>query len=807
MGRPFTRSCALAIVALACGLAAGPAAASSAPGGATASPASDTSVYLTWTWPANADYPDQLDVYRDGVDITNVPVTSTSFLDSGLTPGTDYQYELTTTTNGVESAPIPVSPDPVTTRENHPNAPTDVHASFAQGNIATVTWTRGASDADVTYQVTAQPDGGGAANIRTIRYAVDDPSPGSLTMDGFASYTMYTFTVTALEDGGDSTPGVGSFDARSLDVLPPQFNGGTVSATRGSLGTIAVTWPSATDAGSGVAGYSVCVDIVSCTGEPAGSGVQTADVGSGTIRNDGQIHSVAVFAVDGAGNQSAPISTSLLMPIPATPVISLSGGNGCAPLIANVTSSDSGTPGPQFHLFVDGAQTETPIGQVIGGAPYQQLTLVANATFGADTSAASNPVAARVYDPDGPDATASPQVHGKADPADNSETLTWDPTKADGAPIIGYRLTSSTIPGYENGVFVEQSAAPSHQITGLAQSEQYSVQVTAVDGCLRESPASITRFGLFDVLAPTAPVLNAPVAGGHDVVLSWAPSTDNVAVDDYKVFQDGAFVARTSGTSYDVTGLPDAFTGQWTVVATDTAGNQSAPSAPRSATTKDLTAPLWPSTGQFTALVQGGTITLRWPAATDKVGVSVYQLLRDGVALKNLSATSYVDTNVPVGPHHYELRAFDAAGNGSTVKAVDATSTGPPRSVVASALRVVTTTGKKVVSVGGKHGARIVLTFKLTEAYTPGVLRLHVIRSRATGKAVTKVRISLPARTGSSAAGKRLGERPAKKGTISIPLGSLPISTLRLVVTATAGTVTLSGTGAGSKAPTITPAH
>ena len=59
--------------------------------------------------------------------------------------------------------------------------------------------------------------------------------------------------------------------------------------------------------------------------------------------------------------------------------------------------------------------------------------------------------------------------------------------------------------------------------------------------------------------------------------------------------------------------------------ATDTAGNPSAPSAPRSATTKDLTAPTWPASGAFSGTAQSGTVTLRWPAASDKIGVSVYQ--------------------------------------------------------------------------------------------------------------------------------------------------------------------------------------
>jgi hypothetical protein len=803
MGLPFTRSCALALVVVACGLAAVPALAADEPSAPTATAASDTTVELTWTWPANPEYPDQLDVLRDGVVITNVSLPATSFLDTGLTPGHTYHYQLQTNTSGNPGPLIPATPVDVTTRGDLANPPTNVQASFGPGNIATVTWTRGASDADVLYEVTAESSGG-STTTRTARYLVGDSNPGSLTMDGFASYTNYTFTVRANEDGGPTIAGDAPASATSLDTLAPQFNGGIVTAARASLGTITASWNSATDAGTGVAGYSVCVDFVSCTAEPVAPGqVQTADVGNGTIRNDGLIHSVAVFAVDGAGNQSAPISTSFLMPFPATPVITLSGGNGCAPLIASVKSSDSGTPPPTFHLYADGGPQEIPIDQVIGGAPYQQVTLVAVATFGPDASAPSDPLTARVFDPEGPGPDAVPQAHNKTEPSTNSATLSWLPVSAVGAPIIGYKVTSSTIPGLENGIFVAQSTAPQIRISALEQSAQYIVQVTAVDSCNRESDPAQTRFRVDDNVPPSTPVLNTPVTGGGDVLLSWAPSSDNVAVDDYKIYMDGVLTARTSSTQVDITGLPDGFTAQFTVVATDTAGNPSAPSVARSATTKDLTAPVWPPTGLLTTTVSGGTVTLKWPAAIDKIGVSVYQLVRDEVPIQNLAATTFLDKNVPAGKHHYELRAFDAAGNGSTIKTADVESDGLPRSIVASALRVVKTTGKKVVSVGGKQGTRIVLSFKLTQTFAPGVLRLNVIKSKATGKAVTKVRISLPARTGSTAPGKRLGERVAKKGTVSIPLGKQTSGTLRLVVTASAGTVTLSGTGAGSKAPTI----
>ena len=89
----------------------------------------------------------------------------------------------------------------MTTRANLPNPPSNVAATFSSSNIATVTWDRGDSDSDVTYQVTATPSSGSPIT-QTVRYGVGDSTPGSLTMFGFASYTLYTFSVNAIEDSG-----------------------------------------------------------------------------------------------------------------------------------------------------------------------------------------------------------------------------------------------------------------------------------------------------------------------------------------------------------------------------------------------------------------------------------------------------------------------------------------------------------------------------------------------------------------------------------------------------------------------------
>jgi hypothetical protein len=817
MGLAFSRSCVLAVVVVASAIVSAPAFADSTiPSGLTATAVSDRTVELTWSWGSSPSYPDEVDVYRDGaLDSSISPVASTSFLDTVPSAHSTHTYQLVTVTGGTPSAPTPSTPVSVTTRTDLPAQPTNVQASFGPTNIATVTWQRSPADSDITYRATGTPVGGGAGITRTVRYAIGDASGGSLTLDGFVSYTQYSFVVSAIEDTNDPPGDAGGTVngdapalATSLDVLPPQFNGGTVTATRSSLGTITATWSAATDAGTGVTGYQVCVDVANCTTIPLQAGAtQTADLGAGGIRNDGLSHSVSVVAVDGAGNPSTAITTSLVMPVLSIPRISLSAGDGCAPLVAQVSSDDPPTPGLTFHLYVDGSTTESPIGQVIGGDPYQQRSLVATASYGADTSAASAALLARVGDPDGPDVVPVPHLF--ADQSTNTETMSWDPvSEPAGAPITGYLVTTA-IPGYENGFFVDQKVAPSAKIPVPEQSQHYSVTVAAVDACNRQGPSVSKLFELNDTIPPSAPVLNPPATGPHDVQLSWTPSTDNVAVDDYKIYQNGSWTGiRTTASSFDVTGLPEAQTFQWTVIATDTAGLQSAPSNVRSATTKDITSPTFPLGSVVTPTVVQGTITLKWPAASDNVGVSGYQVLRAGAAMQIVSGTTttYTDREVPAGPVHYEVRAFDAAGNGSRSLAVDTTSALTPSVAVASAVKVVKTKGVKMMSVGGRAGSRAVLSFKLAQPFTRGVLKLNVLKAKATGKAVTKVRIFLAAGTGRTAPGKRLGEHTAKKGSISIPLGKLPKGPLKLVVTASAGSVTLAGTGAGKKAPMIVPA-
>jgi glucose/arabinose dehydrogenase len=101
--------------------------------------------------------------------------------------------------------------------------------------------------------------------------------------------------------------------------------------------------------------------------------------------------------------------------------------------------------------------------------------------------------------------------------------------------------------------------------------------------------------------------------------------------------------------------------------------------------TADTTLPTMPSS--LTGSVLSGTqISLSWPASTDNVGVTGYELERcEGVGCTNFAliatptTTSYVDTNTTPGTSYsYRVRARDAVGNFSTYSSISTSTTAPP---------------------------------------------------------------------------------------------------------------------------------
>ncbi|MAQ74948.1 MAG: sheath polysaccharide-degrading enzyme [Aquimarina sp.] len=172
-----------------------------------------------------------------------------------------------------------------------------------------------------------------------------------------------------------------------------------------------------------------------------------------------------------------------------------------------------------------------------------------------------------------------------------------------------------------------------------------------------------------DTEAPTAPA-NLTASGTTDVstTLSWDPSTDNVGVTGYDVYQDGVVVASTANTTVDIIGLTPATTYDFFVIATDAAGNESASSNTVSVTTNapDTQAPSAPANLTASNITSSST-ELSWDASTDNIGVSEYQVLQDGSFVSTVTTTSTIVIGLsPETTYSFSVVALDAAGNVSS---------------------------------------------------------------------------------------------------------------------------------------------
>ncbi|MGE5527803.1 MAG: discoidin domain-containing protein [Patescibacteria group bacterium] len=171
-----------------------------------------------------------------------------------------------------------------------------------------------------------------------------------------------------------------------------------------------------------------------------------------------------------------------------------------------------------------------------------------------------------------------------------------------------------------------------------------------------------------DTQAPTAPTnLVATAVSSSRIDLSWTASTDNVGVTGYKIFRGGVEIDTVTGTTYSDTGLAANTTYSYYVKAFDAAGNISAASNTAQATTQsgggDTQAPTAPTNLAANA-VSSSQINLTWTASTDNVGVTGYQIFRDGEQVGTSATTSYSDTGLAANTtYSYYVKAYDAAGN------------------------------------------------------------------------------------------------------------------------------------------------
>ncbi|WP_068777125.1 glycosyl hydrolase family 18 protein [Paenibacillus sp. FJAT-26967] len=197
----------------------------------------------------------------------------------------------------------------------------------------------------------------------------------------------------------------------------------------------------------------------------------------------------------------------------------------------------------------------------------------------------------------------------------------------------------------------------------------------------------VTGGGTPDTQAPSAPS-NLRVSGTStttSIALAWNAASDNVGVTGYDIYRGTTLIGSASGTTltYTDTGLTANTTYTYTVKAKDAAGNVSGVSNTLSAATQpgssgpDTQAPTVPaglaSTGATTS-----SVSLSWNASTDNVGVTQYEVYRNGTLALAVTGTTATVTGLAADTsYNFTVKAKDGAGNVSAASAAISAKTLP----------------------------------------------------------------------------------------------------------------------------------
>ena len=160
--------------------------------------------------------------------------------------------------------------------------------------------------------------------------------------------------------------------------------------------------------------------------------------------------------------------------------------------------------------------------------------------------------------------------------------------------------------------------------------------------------------------------MTAELVGTDGAHLSWTDSTDNVGVTDYVVNRSDGTTTTAADvgltTTFDESGLAEATTYTYSVVAYDAALNESPASNDGPVSTADPTPPSKPA-GLTATQGVSSSIHLSWTPATDNLAVTDYIVTRDdGMTFDAGAVASYDDVGVVVGTtYSYTVVAYDGA--------------------------------------------------------------------------------------------------------------------------------------------------
>ncbi len=578
-----------------------------------------------------------------------------------------------------------------------PTVPSGLVATAVTINSFALSWAASTDNIGVTaYEVVRGSTSLGLVNAPAT----------TLTVAGLAPNTAYAMKVRARDVAGRWSAFSAVLSVKTLaDTTPPAVPAGlaVVSATTNSL---SLSWSASTD-NVAVTGYEVFRNGVS-----AGTTTTLTRALTGLVPTTA--YSLTVRARDAAGNWSAQSAAFVFTTPPDTTAPSVPVGLSSALVTATGftvrwTAATDNVRVSGYEVFRNGVSlgVTTATSRVVTAlAPAAAFSLTVRARDAAgNVSAVSAPLIVTTL----PD-TGAPSVPATLTPAAitiSGFTFRWG-AATDNVAVTAYEV-------FRDGIAQPLIAAPATSLvlTGLALNTPYILTVRARDAAGNFSALSAPRTisTLADTTPPTVPAgLVASAITINSLALSWNASTDNVGVTAYEVFRGAVSLGLVTApvTSLPLTGLAPNTGYSLRVRARDAAGKWSAQSTALVVRTlPDTTDPAIPATPVTSAITVTG-LTLSWPATTDDVAVTGYEVFRNSVSLGTTPATTLARVVTGLAPdtaYSFTVRARDAAANWSDLSAPlvdttppDTTAPAMPAGLFATAISVSSFTLKWTAS-------------------------------------------------------------------------------------------------------------
>jgi len=660
----------------------------------TATAASETQADLTWTASTDNIGVTGYKIYRDGVQIGTS--ATTSYSDTTCVKATRYVYEVSAYDAAGNESDKSVADD-ILMPGGDTDPPTVPEIISADGKSPTqidLAWTTSTDNFEVT-----------GYKIYRNSVQIGTSTASSYSDTGLAELTTYTYEVSAYDAAGNESAKSRPYEGRTLDGTPPSVPTG-LTATPVSETRVNLSWTASTD-NVGVTDYRLYRNGVEIAVPTTTSYSDTACTPSTTytyqVAAEDADHNVSALC---AGVQ-ATTTADVTPPTVPTGLTSTAVSRSQVNLSWTASTDYIGVTG--YKVFRNGAQIGTS-----ATITYSDTTCWGNTTYTYKVSAydlrgnesaqsaqsvVTTPSVTNIIMDNGvatyvgawTAGTASTDKYGAdyfygSTAATETKTATWTPP----IDVSGYYTVYCWYPqgsnraanspytvtwnGGQQTVNVNQQATGGQWVTLVTnkrfmQGATGTVKLgngTGATGSIVVADA--VRFLLVssDLTAPTVPTnLAATAVSASQINLTWTASTDNVAVTGYRVFRNGTPIGTSATPSYSSTGLSQYTTYTYTVTAYDAMGNESAQSSPASATTWDGQAPTVP-TGLTGHVIGPRRVSLNWNVSTDNVGVTGYNVYRNGVFLTtsvdNVCESGYL---TPSTTYTYTVSAYDARGNTS----------------------------------------------------------------------------------------------------------------------------------------------